>query len=545
MKATIETGQELRDMFGAAARWLEKSASEVDAINVFPVPDGDTGTNMLFTMRSTMEEAFRAPNHSTAQVMKAMAHGALMGARGNSGVILSQVFRGLAKKLGDKDGIGPKEWAEALGEASRTAYQGLSRPVEGTILTVMRDAAEAAIAAAEKEGVTLTEVMEVAVEAAKRSVARTPLLLPVLKEAGVVDAGGQGLYIILDGVLHYMRGEAEELQYRRPQLVAAAEPMPPKVAPLAAVKEEPYGYCTEFIITGEKLDADRIRKRLDRKGQSLVVVGNESAVRVHIHTLDPGAILHWAVSLGTLHQLKIQNMDDQHVDFIEMQKERLPTLDIGIVAVAAGQGITELLQSLGASAIVPGGQTMNPSVRDILQAVETVPSDKVIILPNNKNIILTASQVQNLTSKKVAVVPTKTIPQGVAALLAFNYEGNLEENTRAMEAAVKSVQTIEVTKAVRSTRFDGLRIKRGQYIAIVDDEALIANDDEIEPLLLRALEKTVCKNVEVITLYYGADTRASQAEEMVQQIRLKYPQAQVELVRGGQPHYNYIISLEG
>jgi DAK2 domain fusion protein YloV len=387
--------------------------------------------------------------------------------------------------------------------------------------------------------------MEAAVEAAKKSVAKTPLLLPVLREAGVVDAGGQGLFVILEGALHFLKGEADELQYRKPQLVAATNPMPPKVAPLTTVQEEPYGYCTEFMITGEKLDVDRIRKRLDRKGVSLVVVGSEDTVRVHIHTLDPGAILHWAVSLGTLHQLKIQNMDDQHVDFMEMQKERLPTLEIGIIAVAAGQGITELLQSLGVSVIVPGGQTMNPSVRDILQAVESTPSDKVIILPNNKNIILTAAQVHTLTKKKVSVIPTKTIPQGVAALLAYNYEGTLDENTKAMEGAVSTVKTVEITKAVRSTRFDGLHIKRGQYIAIVDDEMLIANNDTIEPALMKALDKIRCEKTEVITLYYGADTKANQAEEIVQKVREKFPKAQVELVKGGQPHYNYIVSLEG
>lgn len=537
-------GQEFRDMFAAGSGWLEKSVPDINAINVFPVPDGDTGTNMFLTMRSVIEEADRVSGDSISAVAKAMAQGALMGARGNSGVILSQFFRGLAKGLDEKDSITGTDWAMALDEASRAAYKGLSQPVEGTMLTVIKDASKAAEEAARTEPDNLTKVTEAAVEAARNSVARTPLLLDVLREAGVVDAGGQGVYVLLEGALRYLEGKVEEMKYRRPQLVAAELPAGTKTAQIVAEAGEPYGYCTNFLLEGNKLNPDKIRKRLESKGQSIVVVGDETTIRVHIHTYDPGSIIRYATSLGTLHQLQVQNMDDQHVGFVEMQKERLPSLDISVVAVAAGSGMREVFRSLGAAAIVPGGQTMNPSVQEILQAVESVPSQKVILLPNNKNIILAVSQVPSLTSKEVAVVPTRTVPQGIAALIAFNYEGGMEENVQAMEEAVATVKTVEITEAARSTQLQGLKIKKGQAIAIVDDENLVAAGDNTAEVLFEALDKAGIESAEVVTVYYGADIEAAQAEQVVQKIRDKYPEKQVEMVSGGQPHYRYIVSLE-
>ncbi len=537
-------GQEFRDMFAAGSGWLEKSVPDINAINVFPVPDGDTGTNMFLTMRSVIEEADRVSGDSISAVAKAMAQGALMGARGNSGVILSQFFRGLAKGLDEKDSITGTDWAMALDEASRAAYKGLSQPVEGTMLTVIKDASKAAEEAARTEPDNLTKVTEAAVEAARNSVARTPLLLDVLREAGVVDAGGQGVYVLLEGALRYLEGKVEEMKYRRPQLVAAELPAGAKAAQIVVEAEEPYGYCTNFLLEGNKLNPDKIRKRLESKGQSIVVVGDETTIRVHIHTYDPGSIIRYATSLGTLHQLQVQNMDDQHVGFVEMQKERLPSLDISVVAVAAGSGMREVFRSLGAAAIVLGGQTMNPSVQEILQAVESVPSQKVILLPNNKNIILAVSQVPSLTSKEVAVVPTRTVPQGIAALIAFNYEGGMEENVQAMEEAVATVKTVEITEAARSTQLQGLKIKKGQAIAIVDDENLVAAGDNTAEVLFEALDKAGIESAEVVTVYYGADIEAAQAEQVVQKIRDKYPEKQVEMVSGGQPHYRYIVSLE-
>jgi DAK2 domain fusion protein YloV len=545
MKQVIScSGQEFRDMFAAGSSWLEKTVPDINAINVFPVPDGDTGTNMFLTMRSVMEEADRVSDESVAAVAKAMAQGALMGARGNSGVILSQFFRGLAKGLDDKDSITGSDFAVALAEASRAAYKGLSQPVEGTMLTVLKDASKAAEEAAKTDPDNLAKVAEAAVNEARESVSRTPLLLDVLREAGVVDAGGQGIYVLLEGVLRYLEGSAEEMRYRRPQMVAADMRTGAQASPLLAEKEEPYGYCTNFLLQGSKLDPDKLRKRLENKGQSVVVVGDDSTIRVHIHTYDPGGIIRYATSLGTLHQLQVQNMDDQHVGFVEMQKDRLPSADMSVVAVAIGDGMKEVFRSLGAAAIVSGGQTMNPSVQELLQAVDSVPSQKVILLPNNKNIILAASQVHSLTPKEIAVIPTKTMPQGIAALIAFNYEGGLEENVESMNEAITAVKTVEITEAARSTKVHGLKIKKGQFIAIVDDENLVTADNNPEEVLFEALDKAGIGSAEVVTVYYGADIEAPQAEEIVKQIRKKYGDKQVEMVSGGQPNYHYIVSLE-
>ena len=538
------SGRDMKEMFAAGSSWLEKSVPDINAINVFPVPDGDTGTNMHLTMRSTLEEADRAIDESVAEVAKAMAQGALMGARGNSGVILSQFFRGLAKGLEGKETMTGKDWAVALVEASHTAYKGLSQPTEGTILTVIRDASNVAQATAQTKPDDLIAVMEAAVNEARESVARTPLLLPVLREAGVVDAGGQGIYILLEGALRYLKGETGEMEYSKPRMVTANIPMVSNPPQLALEKEEPYGYCTNFLLVGQKLNPDKIRAKLEGKGQSIVVVGDGNNIRVHIHTYDPGSILRFATSLGTLHHIQIQNMDDQHEGFVEMQKDRLPTMDIAVVSVAAGEGMKEVFTSLGVAAIVPGGQTMNPSVREILQTVESVPSDSVIILPNNKNIVLTASQVQNLTSKKIAVIPSKTLPQGIAALLAFNYEGTLEENAKAMEEAMTAVKTVEVTRAVRSTKINNLTIKDGQAIGIVDDNDIVAAGNIVSEVLLNALNKAGIESAEVVTIYRGADAGEDETEKVVQELQNTYPAKQVETVNGGQPHYNYIVSLE-
>jgi len=534
-------GQDLREIFATATTWLEKSAPDIDALNVFPVPDGDTGTNMLLTMRSSIEEAYRAPDRSASAVAQAMARGALMGARGNSGVILSQIWRGLAQGLAEKESFTGSDLADALLQASKLAYKGLSNPVEGTILTVVKDASSAAKAQADSGSNDLISIMEAVVNAASESVANTPNLLPVLMEAGVVDAGGQGLYTILEGALHHLKGEIEQIQLRKPQMVASNIPLATR--PLTMVGEEIYGYCTEFLLKGEEFDPDKLRVKLEKKGQSLIVVGDESTVRVHIHTENPGNVIRYATSLGTMHQVSIRNMDEQHQDFLEMQKERMPAVDMGIVAVVAGDGLSDVFTSLGTTAIVPGGQTMNPSTKDLLQAVEQVASEKVIILPNNKNIILTAEQVHSLTTKSIEVVPTKTIPQGVAALLAFDYEADFETNAQTMRKAQSAVKSIEITRAIRSTQLGGLRIKKKQAIGFLDGD-LVAVGDSTTGVLDEVLAKLDLGKAEVITIYYGADTELAEAEEVSLSIRERNPQLQVDVVRGGQPHYNYIVAVE-
>jgi len=334
----------------------------------------------------------------------------------------------------------------------------------------------------------------------------------------------------------------EQMRFRKPQIIVS-DLHATKMPQMVAADEIPYGYCTEFLLKGEEIDTDKIRKKLEKKGESLIVVGDEAAARIHIHTLDPGEVISYASGFGTLHQISIRNMDEQHQDFLEMQRERGPAVDTAIIAVAAGDGLADVFTSLGASAIVPGGQTMNPSTKDLLKAVEAVASDKVIILPNNKNIVATANQVQSLTEKTVKVIPAKTIPQGIAALLAFDYEANMPTNTEIMKKAIASVKTIEVTRAVRATKIGQLKIKKKQPIGFLDGD-LIAVGEDTSDVLNKVIGKLELGKVEVITIYYGADTKPSDAERLSSRIREQYSALQIEVVRGDQPHYNYIVSIE-
>ncbi len=537
------SGQELRDMFMVATDWLEKNASEIDALNVFPVPDGDTGTNMLLTMRSTLEEAYRAPDHSTAAVAKSIARGALMGARGNSGVILSQIWHGMALGLEGKETFNGRELASALLLAATEAYKGIDNPVEGTILTVIKEAAEAAKAQADSGQDDLISIIEKTVSVARESVANTPNLLAVLKEAGVVDAGGQGLYTILEGVLHYLKGDVEELRLATPGIIIGNTPVAARTPQMVAADEVPYGYCTEFIIKGQELDLDRFRAKLKKKGESLIVVGDKTAVKVHIHSLDPGSVIRLATSLGTMHQVSIRNMDEQHQGFLEMQRERMPVANIATVAVVCGDGLCDVFTSLGVAAVVPGGRTMNPSTKDLLQAVNLVASEQVIILPNNKNVIPAARKVRSLTDKTVKVVATQTIPQGIATLLAFNSEMELEENLQSMKKAMSLVKSIAVTRAARFSRVGGLNVKRRQPIGFLDGDLVTVGDSVINALA-NTLAKACLDVAEVITIYYQGDMERSEVEPFIASLREQHPQLQIELVRGGQPHYNYIASVE-
>lgn len=536
------SGQELRDMLVAATEWLEKNASEIDALNVFPVPDGDTGTNMLLTMRSTLEEAYRASDHSTSAVAEAIAKGALMGARGNSGVILSQIWHGLAKGLAGKDSCTGKDLAEALLQASAEAYKGIANPVEGTILTVVREAASAAKTQADSGSDDIVSIMDTVVNTARESVANTPNLLPVLRDSGVVDAGGQGLHTILEGALHYLKGETEEFQSSKPGVIISDMAQLAKTPQMIAADENPYGYCTSFIIKGRELDPEKLGRKLKKKGESLIVVGDQSTIRVHVHTLDPGGIIHLATSLGTVHQVSIQNMDEQHEGFVEMQKERMVVADIAVVAVVSGDGLADVFTSLGA-VVVPGGRTMNPSTRDLLQAAKSVASDKIIILPDNKNVIPAARQVRSLTDKTIKVLATTTIPQGIAALLAFNTEVDLETNVAAMKKAQSQVRSIAITQAARSVRLAGLHIKRKQPIGFLDGD-LVAASDSATGALSEVLAKLDLSDAEIITIYYRGDEERVEVGPFITTFREQYPHLQIELVRGGQPHYHYIVSVE-
>ena len=521
-------------MLEVGTAWLERNVDAINTLNVFPVPDGDTGTNMFLTMQAAMKEIAASPEHSVSSIAHKVAYGSLMGARGNSGVILSQFFRGIDKALEGKMSFTAADLAAAMAEGSATAYKGVLKPVEGTILTVARDAATAAQSAAATNK-DLRYLLERIVEAARVSVAHTPELLPVLKSAGVVDAGGQGLYVILEGMLHYLHGETVE---EATAALAEAVDLHPH--------EGGYGYDTQFILQGRDLNVEAIRAHIASLGDSTLVVGDRSLIKVHVHSPTPGVVLDYGISMGSVSKVIIENLQEQYQEFMIQQPavsgiEEIT--DIATVVVAAGKGLTEIFRTLGVSAIVPGGQTMNPSTEEMLQVVNQLTKDQVIILPNNKNIIMVAQQVQQVSDKQVLVVPTRTIPQGISALLAFKYDADLETNAAAMEAAIDLVETAEVTQAVRSVDINGLAIEEGQIIGLLNGQLVTAGTDKeaIAHDLLARMDAVEC---EIITVYYGNAVDRPQAEGLATSIQERYPDQEVELLEGGQPHYCYIISAE-
>ena len=525
-----------------ATTWLEKNATVINALNVFPVPDGDTGTNMLLTMQSVMAEAERAQDTVASEIARAMAKGALMGARGNSGVILSQIMKGFATGLTDKEKFGPCELADALDQASTAAYAGLSQPREGTMLTVIKDAAAAAKNGAAQNGHDLVALMEMVVEEARNSVERTPQLLDVLRDAGVVDAGGQGVYIILEGILYYLKDEEISVEPEKRDAPVIKQPAPVTAGSVSG-NEKAYGYCTEMIIKGDELRQDQIRHWVESQGESVLVVGDEDTVKIHVHTLHPGTIIEFAISLGTVHDLKIQNMDDQHEDFLQIPGRPEKLTDIAVVAVVAGEGLQEAFRSLGATAVIPGGQTMNPSCSDILQTINSVSSDQVIVLPNNKNVIPSARQAAELTEKTVKVLPTRSIPQGLSAMVCFNGEAGLNKNLAEMSRCQYQVRSVEITTAVRDARVSELQIKKGNYIGLIDGDIKVACDS-LDQAVFQSLEVVDAGSAGIVSLFYGDQVEDDEAAELGDSIKEKYPDLDIEVIRGSQPHYSYIISVE-
>jgi len=532
-------GRGLKRLLRYGLAWLERHQEAINALNVYPVPDGDTGTNMLLTMQSAYAEIESSPQEEVGIIAQQVAHGALMGARGNSGVILSQIFRGFARALEGVAAFTTIQLSAALREAAATAYKGVIKPVEGTILTVAREAAEASVIAAASSD-DLRYVLEQVVREARASVMRTPSLLPVLAEAGVVDAGGQGLLTILEGMLRYIKGEPVDIDsdYVRAVDLHALHPE----------SEEGYGYDIQFIIHGEGLDVEAIRQTIDSMGDCALVVGDSSAVKVHVHSPEPGTPINFGASQGSLSRVIVENMQEQYQGFILSKAQQPLTPDepvatISTVVVAPGPGLAQVFESLGASAVVPGGQTMNPSTEDLLRAVEQAPSDQVIILPNNKNIIMAAEQAAELANKKVRVVRTNTVPQGIAALLALNYQADLESNSHIMSEAASAVQTAEITTAVRSAQINGVQLEEGEVIGLVNGK-LEAKGDSPEEVTLAALQKMQAADSEIITIYYGESVAADTAQELAATIERVFPEQEVEVVDGGQPHYYYILSAE-
>jgi len=530
-------GQGLKRLYDAGLQWLGQHTAVINSLNVFPVPDGDTGTNMLLTMQAACREVEEMPDRAVSSISYHASRGALMGARGNSGVILSQILRGLAQGLEGKDDFNAIEFAHALREGSRVAYQAVIKPVEGTILTVVRETSDEAVQVASQLA-DLRELMVYIVHTAQESVSRTPSLLPVLREAGVVDAGGQGLFVILEGMSRYMQG----------QTLLGDAAMDEIVDLQSAEAEEGYGYDVQYVIEGHDLDVLQIRVDIAAMGDCALVVGDSTAVKVHVHTPMPGEPLNYGARIGSLSRVIVENMQEQYQEFILSQASPVvhkedEQLDIATIVVSPGPGLSKLFQSLGGNVIVPGGQTMNPSIEQLLQAVDEARSDQVLILPNNSNIILAAEQAQALAEKSVRVIHTKTVPQGVSALLAYSYGADLDSNARAMERSAQEVRTGEVTTAVRDVRVNSLDVREGQIIGLVDGELVLAGED-LDAVVLDVLRRMGAQDAEILTLYSGESVTEENAQELVARIEATFPQAEVEIVEGGQPHYHYILSSE-
>lgn len=532
-------GRGLKRLLRFGLAWLERHQAAINALNVYPVPDGDTGTNMVLTMQSAYQEIQNSPEEEVGIIAQKVAHGALMGARGNSGVILSQIYRGFARTLNGVSAFDTVQFASALREASTTAYQGVIKPVEGTILTVAREAADAAVSAAASSD-DLRYVLEQVVAEARASVTRTPTLLPVLADAGVVDAGGQGLLVILEGMLRYAKGEEVTLDG---ELAAIVD-----LHTLHPDSEEGYGYDIQFIIQGEGLQVEDIRATIDSMGDCALVVGDSRAVKVHVHSPEPGTPINYGASLGSLGTIIVENMQEQYQEFV-LSKAKVPAAPaeplggIGTIVVAPGPGLSQVFASLGASRVVPGGQTMNPSTEDLLSAVESVPTDEIIILPNNKNVVMAAKQARSLSDKSVEVVPTTTIPQGITSLLAINYQADLVTNVQVMTEAAQTIETAEITTAVRSVQIDGVSVHEGEIIGLVNGKLKVTGEAVAE-VAKAALDHMQVDGFEIITLYFGESIAPDEAQRLADDFEELYPEQEIEVVDGGQPHYHYILSAE-
>ena len=581
-------GQDLKKAFLAGYAWLERHKEAINALNVYPVPDGDTGKNMTLTMAAATKAIGEADDPAVSVVAYEFARGALMGARGNSGSILSQILDGFSKSVADKDSITPMDFAAALRQGAKAAYLCVETPVEGTILTVSRESAEAAMESAER-GSNFVQLLEDTVRAGHASVARTPDLLAKLKDAGVVDAGGQGYVIILEGILRFLRGEQVE-QAPRAEREAIAETH----RGIVEIEEE-FGYEVVFLLRGENLDVNGIRRTINAMGGvSTVVAGDSQMLKVHTHTPSPGKILDYGVSLGSLLDINIENLQEQSLQYAEESaRERgltgmnlhsaaasaddanasngaamngarpasavpvapmapiappeppqpVEAREVGVVAVVAGDGWANIYGSYRLGGIVPGGQTMNPSTEDLLRAVEACPSDKVILLPNNGNIIMSARQVAQLTNKQVHVTPTTSMPQGIAALLAYNYQADFVTNAAAMDRAISSVATGEITQAVRNAQIDGVAINEGDIIGLANGK-LAASGHDVSQVLHEMLRCMGAGEHELITLFSGQDVSDGDAEAMAAQVRSWFPSQDVEMQHGGQPFYAYVVSVE-
>lgn len=555
MTANQLLGSELKQLFRAANQVLTEKKAEIDALNVFPVPDGDTGTNMSLTFQAALEQIEQVNSGSAALVAQAAAQGSLMGARGNSGVILSQLLRGFSLSVTGKEALNARDLAEALQSGVDTAYLGVKKPVEGTILTVARIAANSAVEAAagrltdsprRTKSPDIIAVLEAACTAGQAALENTPNQLAILKQVGVVDAGGMGWLLILQGFLRAALGRDDELETKSAQRtetdvrsVPETEAQPRNLPELS--EDIQYQYCTEFILKGTNLDEAKLRNNLEPLGDSLLVVGGPGALKVHLHSNHPGEILELCLNHGTLHDIHISNMVEQAA--AAAGDRALQAKPIGVAAVANGDGLKQILISLGVDVVIEGGQTSNPSTSDIVEAARRINAEQIILLPNNGNIVLAAQQAGSVLEGKLKVIPTRSIPQGIAALVAYAPDGPLERNLETMTAAADQVITVEVTYAVRESRWDNREIKQGDILGLVDDQVTVIGQN-VKQVVLEVLEKALTPESELVTLYYGLDTAVEAAESLAAELAAEHPSVDFEVHFGGQPLYYYLISVE-
>ncbi|WP_416720700.1 DAK2 domain-containing protein [Bacillus subtilis] len=546
-------GRTFAEMILAGAQNLSQNASAVDALNVFPVPDGDTGTNMNLSMTSGAREVEQMDTDDIGKVGSALSKGLLMGARGNSGVILSQLFRGFSKSIETKKEINALEFAAALQAGVDMAYKAVMKPVEGTILTVAKDAAKKAMILAEKE-TDITALMIAVTEEAEASLNRTPELLPVLKEVGVVDSGGKGLLCVYEGFLASLKGETVPQKAVLPSLDDMVSAEHHKSAQSMMNTEDiEFGFCTEVMVrldqTKREFDEGTFRQDLSQFGDSLLVIADESLAKVHIHAEEPGNVLNYAQHYGELIKIKIENMREQHTSIISQESKpadnEIPPAKqpYGIVTVAMGEGISDLFKSIGASVVIEGGQTMNPSTEDIVDAVKSVNADTVFILPNNSNIIMAASQAASVVDEQVFVIPAKTVPQGMSALLAFNPDQEAEANEANMLSAIQQVKSGQVTFSVRDTHIDGKDIKKGDFMGILNGTIIGTSENQLSAAKM-LLSEMIGEDDEIVTILYGEDASQEEAEQLEAFLSEKYEEIEVEIHNGKQPLYSYIVSAE-
>jgi fatty acid kinase len=554
-------GQGLLAAFRAGVANVEEHVEELNGLNVYPVPDGDTGSNMAATVRAALDEAEAVADQPAGRIATAISFGALMGARGNSGVITSQVFRGMADALGDKRRFNGLDLANALDLGARAAYGAVAKPVEGTILTVVREAAAAGVAAAERNN-DIETVLTAIVDAAEKAVAKTPSLLPILREAGVVDAGGQGLYRLFQGGLRHLAGQAGPTAETRAPAARAST--------LVAHADDGFGYETMFLVQAVgngRLDPDAVRRHLEAIGESVLVAGDPRALKVHVHSEHPDEVIGYGLTLGALSRISVENLDNQARDIRETRAaaftreavvDRAPVaavsaataipssngrLPLAVIAVAAGDGLAAIFRDFGVASVVRGGQSANPSTGELFDAVKGLDAREILLLANNPNVVLAARQVASMADRPVAVVPTRNAAEGFAALLALDPVADATTNATAMTEAGRSVQSLVVTEAVRDATIGGRKVKRGETIVLDPDDGLVASGSDRDRAVLGAVAK-LTPGFELLTIYYGDGADLAETERLAKRIGAAVPGAEVEVVRGGQPHHRYLIAAE-